>query len=224
MSKSLVSIIQTADGSHTLYHTALDETFHSRKGAVTESRHVFIKEGMDYLQMAASLDILEVGFGTGLNAILTLENAVLTKRNVSFTTLEPYPLELKLIEALNYNSFLEAWLHNHFFSIYHCPWSKEVAIVPEFDLRKLSLKLEEYMEEPEMFDLIFFDAFAPRKQPDMWVEEHFVKLYRLLRKGGVLVSYCASGHFKRCLLTAGFRVKKIPGPPGKKEMIRAYKD
>jgi tRNA U34 5-methylaminomethyl-2-thiouridine-forming methyltransferase MnmC len=223
MSKSLISIIQTADGSHTLYHTALDETFHSRKGAVTESRHVFIKEGMDYLQTATSLDILEVGFGTGLNVVLALENAVLTKRKVSFTTLEPYPLETALIEALNYNSFLEDWLHNHFFSIHYTAWDGKVAIMPEFDLQKLPVKLEDYTEEPEMFDLIFFDAFAPRKQPDMWVEEHFVKLYRFLRKGGVLVSYCASGHFKRCLLAAGFKVEKIPGPPGKKEMIRAYK-
>lgn len=219
---AIITVIETADGSHTLYNASLDETFHSRKGAVTESRHVFIKEGMDFLA-SSTLRVLEIGFGTGLNAILALENAGITNRQVRYVTLEPFPLAPELITKLNYEVFLAPSLHTHFKALHNAPWGQSVSLDTSFELCKVLLKLEEYQAENNSYNLIFFDAFAPQKQPDMWVEEHFLKLYQMLESGGILVSYCASGQFKRNLQSAGFMVTKLPGPPGKKEMIRACK-
>jgi tRNA U34 5-methylaminomethyl-2-thiouridine-forming methyltransferase MnmC len=220
---NIIKVIETADGSYTLYNTALDETYHSRKGALRESRHVFIKEGMDFMPADKELRILEVGFGTGLNAILALENAVLTGRKVYYQTLEPYPLSTALVKEVNYSKLIDASLSDLYFRLHELDWGKVEEFVPEFTFLKLEQKLADFTAESGSVNLVFYDAFAPQKQPDMWEAELFGKLFTICEPGAVLVSYCASGQFKRNLLAAGFAVEKIQGPPGKKEMIRAIR-
>ncbi len=216
--------LETGDGSHTLYHPVLDETYHSRKGALTESLHVFIQEGMQYLEgTLAEIQILEIGFGTGLNAILALQEAETKKYKVHYTSLELYPLTADIAAKLNYRQFLAPWLHTWFEQLHTINWQDTHALTQHFTIQKVPQGLEHYNPFNDSFDLVFFDAFAPQKQPDLWALPHFVKLYSALRPGGVLVSYCASGEFRRNLKAAGFDVHKIPGPPGKREMVRAIK-
>jgi tRNA U34 5-methylaminomethyl-2-thiouridine-forming methyltransferase MnmC len=215
--------IETGDGSHTLYHPQLDETYHSRKGALTESLHVFIKEGMNYQQALPELHILEIGFGTGLNAILALQHAEEYKRRVCYTSLELYPLHDEIATKLNYNQFLEEWLHPWFAKMHTTRWQEVHTLTPYFTLHKIDTGLEQYHPKPGQYNLVFFDAFAPQKQPDLWTIPHFEKLFQALQPGGILVSYCSSGEFRRNLKAAGFEVSKIPGPPGKREMVRATK-
>lgn len=219
-----VEQIVTSDGSHSLYVPALDETYHSRHGAVQESEHVFIRHGLRYLIQSPRayrpLRLLEVGFGTGLNALLTYKNQ--WGQAVHYVSLETFPLDWELVKDLNYAS--ESSLVPFFENLHQAEWGKSVALSSLFTLHKIQTSLLEYVPESSSFDLIYFDAFAPSKQPELWTEAVMKKMYDSLADGGVLVTYCAKGQLKRDLKACGFVVETLQGPPGKKEMVRATKN
>jgi tRNA U34 5-methylaminomethyl-2-thiouridine-forming methyltransferase MnmC len=219
-----IQIISSGDGSHTLFVPSLNETYHSHKGALTESRHVFIKEGFDQMaDLSSALKILEVGFGTGLNAILTLMRAEETGKPVIYHTLEPFPLPEEIIENLNYSELLPAHHRLNFEKLHTCSWNEEVQLTPHFRLKKIRTTLQDVLSELR-FNIIYFDAFAPNKQPEVWEPGNLKKCFDLLEAGGILTTYCAQGQFKRNLKDAGFAVQTLEGPPGKKEMTRGIKE
>ncbi|MHC2990844.1 SAM-dependent methyltransferase [Pontibacter sp. HJ8] len=220
-----LEIRQTKDGSNTLYVPALNEHYHSVHGALQESQHVFIKHGLEHvLDLRKDIKILEVGFGTGLNAILTYPFALAHKAFIQYDTLEKYPLEAGVVEQLHFDKvILNPELQDVFEQMHKAPWNEPVDIIPYFTLQKIHETLEEFVAPQAYYDLIYFDAFAPEKQPELWSDEMFRKLYNATRPGGVLVTYCAKGSFKRSLKAAGFEVEALPGPPGKREMTRGLK-
>ena len=220
-----IKIIASRDGSHTLFHSGLNETYHSMHGAIQESEHVFIKAGLEqFTTKKNTIHIFEVGFGTGLNAWLTYKAIKGTAIKIIYHSLEPFPLAEEIYTQLNYTSGSEDKdLNDFFLALHKAPWEKEVALNENFTLKKIKTKLEAYSPQTDYFDLIYFDAFAPSKQAEMWLPENIQKVYALLNKGGILVTYCARGQFKRDLKSVGFLVETLMGPPGKKEMTRGVK-
>lgn len=215
------TIEYTDDGSATLFVRELNEHYHSTKGARSESQHIFIDMGLKYLQNPQPR-ILEVGFGTGLNAFLSLLAAHENNRTVHYTTLELYPLEWELVAGLNYS---DSPLFKH---IHTAPWEEEVEIAPHFTLLKKNIDFTGFQEgvhNNSPFDIVYFDAFAPEKQPEMWTQQLFDTLFRTMAPGAVLTSYCAKGVVRRRMQEAGFTVERLPGPPGgKREILRATKN
>jgi tRNA U34 5-methylaminomethyl-2-thiouridine-forming methyltransferase MnmC len=218
-------IVKTADGSHTLELVGMDEHYHSTFGAVQESMHVFIRNGLHSLTgKARSVNILEIGFGTGLNALLTLLESQKIKLKVYYLTLEPFPLEREEFEALNYPRLLpEPGLLEVFLKFHESEWSKDMELVPGFFFRKEITGLEAASLPGNFFDLVYFDAFGPDTQPELWEQPLFEKVYKAMKPGGVLATYCAKGIVRRAMKASGFHVEKLPGPPGKREMTRAVK-
>lgn len=218
-----IEIITTADGSHSLRNNRLNETYHSVHGALQESMHVFIRHGLEhYCERHGNqeISILEVGFGTGLNALLTLQFAVKNKIRIRYTTLEPFPLPETLWSKLNYGEQLKA--EAYFAALHQAHFNTEVVLVPEFTLVKISQGLQQAPLH-ELSDVVYFDAFAPSVQPDLWVCDALERVIITLKTGGVFVTYSARGQLKRDLLDLGLRVETLPGPPGKKEMVRGTK-
>ena len=227
-------IEKTDDGSATLFVQELNEHYHSTRGARTESQHIFIEMGLKASASTAPR-ILEVGFGTGLNAWLTLEEAEQSGRHIHYTGLELYPLEWQTVEELGYVRNDEQLLVNGelqpsielFKQLHTSPWQEDVQLTPHFILRKMEKDANQLKVESTFnfqFDLVYFDAFAPEKQPEMWSQELFNCLHVLLDEGGILTTYCAKGVVRRMLQTAGFTVERLPGPPGgKREILRARK-
>ncbi|MCL1075831.1 tRNA (5-methylaminomethyl-2-thiouridine)(34)-methyltransferase MnmD [Shewanella dokdonensis] len=229
-----ISLQVTDDGSHTLFNSELNETYHSHRGAIAESRYVFIAAGFDAaIETFSEVSIFEVGFGTGLNALLTLghfqqlnqqrqadNKPLLTVRYVS---VEPYPLAQDLLHHLNYKQLLAPSYAPLFDMLHAAPWEQASELLPGFWLTKCHTRLEQIALSPQQFNLIYFDAFAPNKQPDVWRQENLAKCYQLLQAQGLLVSYCANGQFKRDLKAVGFTVKAYPGALGKREMTRAWR-
>ena len=213
---------QTADGSYTLYVPELDEDYHSVKGALTESQHIFIDMGLKH-STVPSPRILEIGLGTGLNCFLTLLTAEETERHIHYTGIERYPLDMETISKLDYPSLIHKGHETDYFAIHQTPWEKDVELSPWFTLHKLEGDFTCYTFD-KGYDIIYFDAFAPEKQPEMWEQSLFDKLYHVLNEGGILTTYCAKGVVRRMLQTAGFKVERLPGPPGgKREILRATK-
>lgn len=215
-----MKIQATGDGSETLLNEELDETYHSRKGALTESLHVFIKEGLLYAVkngIKSPLKILEVGFGTGLNAFLTVKEKI----PVQYHTLEPFPVALHVIRQLN--SALDTSDKEELINLHTAEWSRMVEIKNHFHFVKYQQKLEEINFEDSFFDLVYFDAFGPQAQPAMWSKAIFSRLTPWVKKNGILVTYSSQGQFRRNLTSCGWKIDKIPGPPGKREIVRATK-
>ena len=213
---------QTADGSYTLYVPELDEHYHSVKGALTESQHIFIDMGLKHSSITAP-HILEIGLGTGLNCVLTLLEAKESQRHVHYTGIERYPLNEEIIRKLNYPSIIGKECEEDYFAIHQAPWEEDVCLSPWFTLHKMEGDFTHYSFE-QKYDIIYFDAFAPEKQPEMWEQSLFDNLYQVLNEGGILTTYCAKGVVRRMLQTAGFKVERLPGPPGgKREILRATK-
>ena len=214
-------IILTEDGSHSLFIPALQETYHSRHGAIREAQHVFIQhglmEGLD--RFPNELHILEVGFGTGLNAWLTY-NALesLPERSISYSTLETHPLEFELIKQLN---FAESKHQAVFLQMHQSAWN-DWHMMGDFRFRKIKEAIQTYSSD-QLCHVIYYDAFGPPSQPEMWTPAIFQRLFDLLENGGIFVTYCAKGQVRRDLMAAGFNVERLPGPPGKREMLRAIK-
>lgn len=218
-----IDIKLTADGSHTLFVHALDEHYHSTNGALKESEHVFIDAGLRYCKKS-NLKVLEIGFGTGLNAYLTLLDILQSKRKVSYTAIEANPLPYHIVERLNYPKMIGDIDSGLFHKLHMAEWGIDVGIRPEFSLMKIKADLTQFdFNAVENVDLVYFDAFAPDKQPDMWKQYLFDNLFSRMNDNGVLVTYCAKGEVRRSMQRAGFTVYRLPGPPGKREMLRAVK-
>ena len=217
-------VVKTNDNSSTLYVPQLEQHYHSTHGAIQESKHVFIEAGLkNFLNRNEPVHILEIGFGTGLNALLTLLEAEAHKLDIRYTTLEKYPLSMKEMLQLNYGELLGSKeIKRHLTELHQTVWDKWLEITPHFSILKLEIDFREFHASSE-FDLIYFDAFAPSAQPDLWTEKIFTAMFESLKPGGMLVTYCVKGDVRRNMKAAGFEVEKIPGPPGKREMMRAHK-
>jgi tRNA U34 5-methylaminomethyl-2-thiouridine-forming methyltransferase MnmC len=224
-------IIITEDGSHSIFVPELNENYHSTHGAIQESLHVFIEAGLKKAlaeNLSSVLHILEVGMGTGLNLLLSFIETREIAVSINYTALEAFPLPKEFIQTLNYPDLLSASLQlpvkEIFEKIHAGEWEKEIGLSDNFTLKKLQATLQQAELNNNYFDLIYFDAFGPAVQPEMWMEEIFLRLFNSLRKGGALVTYCAKGEVKRVLKRSGFEVESLPGPPGKREMVRAVKN
>jgi len=217
----LNKLIRTEDGSHTIYVAKLDEHYHSVHGAVQESEHIFIRSGFDTC-LADPVNIFEVGFGTGLNALLTAVRSMKGERQVFYTTIEKYPVNEDIIWSLNHSDFAGPEGKKIFNKLHFSDWNSTTSICKNFSLKKIKGDFTAGNLSGE-YDLIYFDAFAPDKQPEMWTSEMFANIASVTKKNGILVTYSAKGDVKRNLIACGFDVKLIPGPPGKREIIRAVK-
>ncbi len=204
----------------------MNETYHSTHGAITESQHVFIKEGLQHycgLHKPVDVRILEVGFGTGLNALLSLKEASDLNVTIHYTTLEPFPLTTEIFSELNFcDNPILAGFENMFAEMHNSLWEESVEMTNRFSLHKSKVALQDF-DSLNGYDLIYFDAFAPSKQAEMWEPEVLGKVRDMMNSNAILVTYCARGQFKRDLSALGFKVETLDGPPGKKEMVRAMK-
>lgn len=218
--------VRTADQSQTLWVPELQQHYHSHHGALQESRHVFIKAGLAELAASVEINLLEVGFGTGLNALLTALEPINPEQVVHYHSLEKYPLDSEEWQGMDLPSFLPEHqsASTLFNKIHQSAWQEEVPIQKGFFLFKDQVDLKSFAAPKNHFDLIYFDAFSPGAQEDLWTETVFAKMQECLKPGGILVTYCVMGKVRRAMQAAGLRVTKIPGPPGKREMVRAYKD
>ena len=217
-----MEIEKTADGSYTLFVPGLDEHYHSVKGALTESEHIFINMGLKH-SSAPSPRILEIGFGTGLNAFLTSLEAKKDNRSIFYTTIEKYPLDMETIKLLDYPELIAPDESELFYSIHKAGWNSPQTISGNFTIEKIEGDFTEYRFR-NGYDIIYFDAFAPEKQPEMWSQTLFNNLYEVLNDDGILTTYCAKGAVRRMLQEAGFIVERLPGPPGgKREILRGTK-
>lgn len=224
MSLPKIEIRTTADGSTTLYREDIDETYHSSHGALQEARHVFIQNGLAEFTSENPVKILEVGFGTGLNALLSALFASDHNINIEYHGLEAIPLNETIWRAVNYSESIEdARVPELFEKMHQAKWDELVALNAHFSLQKIHNTLQNFEAPQNYYDLIYFDAFGPRAQEEMWQRDLLEKLFQSLKSGGILTTYCAKGSFKRDLKSIGFQVEALPGPPGKREMTRARK-
>ncbi len=212
------TLLKTGDGSYTLHIVEWDEQYHSKHGAIAEALHVFIKEGLYHWlskNNSPSVSIMEIGFGTGLNGLLTFLETEKNNVKVDYTGVEAYPLTMDVIQKMNYSSLLNA--SEELFSLLHTtPWEEKVAISENFHLTKQQKLFSEITTE-NSFNIIYFDAFGIRVQPELWTEEIFKKMHNALKPNGVLVTYAANGNARRAMQTVGFSVDRLPGPRGKKK-------
>ncbi|TXG35211.1 tRNA (5-methylaminomethyl-2-thiouridine)(34)-methyltransferase MnmD [Seonamhaeicola maritimus] len=225
-------IITTADGSKTIHIPEWNEQYHSKHGAIQEAYHVFIKHGLHYYGQSNtetvhieeplnSLSILEIGFGTGLNALITLLESEKLKTKVDYVGVEAYPISQEEVSGLNYASELNSD-RLIFDKLHEVSWEEKHQISDQFSLKKQKKFFDE-IKEKEVYNIIYFDAFGARVQPELWTEYIFKKMYDALKENGVLVTYSAKGSVRRAMQSVGFTVEKLPGPPGKREMLRAAK-
>jgi len=214
-------IFITADGSTSIHLPDWDEQYHSKHGAIQEAYHVFIRSGLDLFQ--DELAILEIGFGTGLNAFITLLEAEKRKLTIDYVGVEAYPVVMGEVAKLNYPKELNVLAKANLFADLHkSPWEEKTVITPNFTLEKQQLHFEDITIQNE-FDLIYFDAFGARVQPELWTETIFQAMYNALKPQGFLVTYSAKGSVRRAMQAVGFEVERLSGPPGKREMLRARK-
>lgn len=220
MNKPLnIEVERTADGSLTLFIQELDEHYHSIKGAITESCHIYRDCAFLHYNHSTQVRLLEVGFGTGLNATVTAM-AANENHQVHYIALEKYPVSQHLLDALDYTQYVDSELFN---AIHAAEWDKVTAITPHFTIEKRQC---DYLTSqlPTDIDIVYFDAFAPEKQPEMWTLEAFSRLYNILNNNAILTTYCAKGNIRRMLTDIGFTIERIAGPPnGKREILRARK-
>ena len=210
----------TEDGSTTLYNENIGEYYHSTHGAIQESMHIFIKDGF-YECKKDEIHILEMGFGTGLNAFLTLLEAEKTNKKIYYYTVELYPINTEQVESLNYAEILAPEKKDILLKLHAAKWGENSKICSNFEIVKInsdfcSLDLKDYM-----FDVVYYDAFSPEKQPELWSLEIFEKIFSHCNSGAILTTYCAKGYVRRNLQAAGFTVHRLPGPPGKREKLSA---
>lgn len=223
-------IITTNDGSKTIHISEWNEHYHSTHGAIQEALHVYLKEGLAFFLDSKSfykgsqpISILEIGFGTGLNALLTLAEAEKQQVKINYTGVEGFPVSHSEIEQLNYGEAVTIKNSNSLFQKLHsCDWEKFCSISEGFRLKKQHKQFSE-IDDTNQFDILYFDAFGPRVQPELWTEAVFNAMFKALKPNGVLVTYCAQGNARRAMMSAGFTVERVNGPPGKRHMLRAIK-
>jgi len=211
----------TEDGSHTIYIPELNEHYHSTHGAIQEAIHVYINAGLNFSDKNP-IRLLEIGFGTGLNAYLTLAEAEKNNRSIIYHSIERYPVEKEQLEILNYPDLIDFENQNLFEKLHEAKWNVSVDISENFKLKKINDDLKK-INFSDRYDLIYFDAFAPDIQPELWTVDIFKKLYSCLNPNAILLTYCSKGIVKRALRASGFEVKRLAGPPGKHHILRASK-
>ena len=215
-------VVHTADGSTSIHLPEWNESYHSKHGAIQEAQHVFIKNGLDLFQNQ-TISILEIGFGTGLNAFITLLEAPKRQLITEYTGVEAYPVLAEEWQHMNYVTELHADEQAPLFDQMHSSaWEQEIVITPSFSLCKRQQRIQDIAYQNQ-FDLIYFDAFGYRVQPELWSDAIFQSMFAALKQNGILVTYAATGAVRRSMLAAGFTVEKLAGPPGKREMLRATK-
>lgn len=216
-----MKLLTTSDGSQTILNEVLGSTYHSRHGAVTESEHVFIEAGLKkkFASEPKSLSILEMGFGTGLNALLTFRTVQSAVVRVNYEALELFPVPTEIWHNYQLPNEL-AGLENVYRRMHQTSWNEAAELADGFSLTKHQVSLLSFNPETT-FDIVYFDAFEPETQPELWTQEVFARLFSWFNPGGVLTTYCCKGDVRRAMLAAGFLVEKLPGPPRKREMIRA---
>jgi tRNA U34 5-methylaminomethyl-2-thiouridine-forming methyltransferase MnmC len=220
-----LQIVQTADGSNTLYNAAIGENYHSRNGALQESRHVFVNSGLEYFLAESEtkeVAALEVGFGTGLNFLLSADVCIARKIKLNYTGIEAYPLTKEMIGETGYNQYVSPQLWQQFINNYNDLLQSPIELNPYCRLQIANCQLINFQSQ-QQYDLIYFDAFAVAHQPEMWNEEAITHTIKLLKPGGVFVTYAITGNLKRLLKALGLIIQKIPGAAGKREMLRAVK-
>lgn len=219
-------IVTTSDGSSSLYLEEWDEHYHSHHGALAEARHVFIRHGLQFVMETkepSSVALLEIGFGTGLNALLSALFAQQNLLTINYTGVEAFPVRREEWQSLNYPELLqkEGDSASLFENLHESSWSQPNTITPVFILEKRNQDFRDICDERQ-FDLIYFDAFGARVQPELWERPVFDRMYKALKPGGILVTYASKGSVRRAMQASGFTVEKLPGPPGKREMVRAW--
>jgi len=217
------SFVVTADGSKTLYHPGIGEHYHSQHGAVQESKHVFVGMGLTHLlekQGTSSVSILEIGLGTGLNFLLSADYCLHKKIPLDYVGVEAYPLPTDVIAQTGYDRYVSASLWTAFLERYADCWRSTQALTPASLLTAVHKEIQHFTTDKRV-DLVYFDAFASARQPEMWTEETLQHVAALLKPGGIFVTYAITGHLKRTLKALGFAIEKVPGAPGKREMLRA---
>ena len=214
-------IITTKDGSTSLFIPEWNETYHSKHGAIQEAYHVFIKNGLSIFN-GKSVSILEIGFGTGLNAFITSLEADKNNIVVNYTAVEAFPLTIEEIDAMNFASKIDSNKADTFSAIHQLNWEVKNQVSDNFYLTKRNQFFQD-INDKECFDIIYFDAFSYDVQPELWSEAIFTKMHTALKTNGILVTYACRTIIKQTMISAGFRVEKLPGAPGKREMLRAYK-
>lgn len=219
-------IISTEDGSDSLLHPLHEELYHSRFGAYTESQHVFIQSGLAQasLQDQPSLHVLEMGLGSGLNALLTWIYCEENQRKVDYVSIEKYPVHPQVIHNFQINTMgMPDREKQKLIEIHTADWEEKIQLAPLFSIHKIYASFEDYTPPPKVFDVLYYDAFAPEAQPELWTEAAMQHCNQLLKSGGIWISYCAKGYVKRNLRAANFEVQALPGPPRKREITLAIK-
>ncbi len=226
----MLQIVQTADGSNTIFNPEVGENYHSRNGALQESQHVFLKSGLQYFisvkealgNPVQKVSVLEVGLGTGLNFLLSADFCTQTQLHLDYIGIEAFPLNTEIISQTGYGQYIDPKLWKAFLGMYPSAINHKVKINDFCELEMVHRELTNF-ESPQLFDVIYFDAFAAAFQPEMWGEEAVAHTVSFLKPGGVFVTYAITGNLKRQLKALGFKVEKAPGAPGKREMLRAIK-
>ncbi len=213
----------TADGSHTIFLPEMNEQYHSVNGAITESEYVFIKQGFQFCDVKKPV-IFEAGFGTGLNCLLTALESEKSEKQTTYNSIEKYPLNKSWTDKLNYGHILSEKAREIYQKLHECAWDETVEISEYFKLKKIAGDLNDFdLSSLAKFNIIYFDAFGPDKQPEMWSTQIFQKIYRQTFNNGIFVTYSAKGEVRRNLSSCGFTMERLPGPPGKKQMLRGIK-
>lgn len=215
----------TADGSHTLFVPELKEHYHSTNGSLQESKQVFIENGLNHVpNCLKEINLLEIGFGTGLNALLTVLESKKQRRKINYVAVEPEPVDMEIIKTLNFPEIIGGTEASGYFRKLHdAGWVYPSFLSDYFIISKIQAKLEDITLRDQQFHLVYFDAFGPDVQPELWTEQIFDQLYKCMKPDGVLVTYSCKGIVKRALKSAGFSIEKLPGPAGKREVLRAVK-
>jgi len=224
----MLQLIQTADGSNTIFNSEIGENYHSKHGALQESQHVFLKSGLQYFlsvkeaseEPQQQVTVLEVGLGTGLNFLLSADFCIQNNIHLDYVGIEAFPLNTEIISQTGYQQYVAPALWNSFLGMYPSSINHKVKINAYCQLELAHTELLNF-ESPQLFDVIYFDAFAAVHQPEMWSEEAIAHTVAFLKPGGIFVTYAITGNLKRQLKALGFKVEKAPGAPGKREMLRA---
>lgn len=221
--KSISPLIEICqDGSSTLIHPILGDYYHSTRGAYGESEYVYIKNGLNRVNKE-SISILEMGFGSGLNALLSLKESIENSIKIEYTTIEAYPVSIETIKQLNYQNYCSSNCFELFLKMHSTIWEEEIKLTDNFTFKKINADLET-LSLNVFFDLVYFDAFSPETQPNLWSESIFKKIYSQMNKNAILVTYSAKGIVKENLRAVGFNVKRVKGALGKHHMVIAIKD
>ncbi len=213
-----LEIIETKDGSHTLFSAQFDEIYHSRNGALAESTHIFIKSGLDAC-IGPEVNVFEVGFGTGLNALLSWIYAESKQIRINYHSIELFPVSEELISRINYPDIVGH--KEKFQQLHEAGWDQTICLSPHFSLHKIKLSVLDLQFASSSINVVFFDAFSPEKQPELWTADVFARMYDMLVPQGILVTYCSKSYVRRNMQQVGFEITKLQGPHGKRDMVRA---